>query len=218
MDLFGYWVGAIMPTFTSQPDETSGVDTFINAGDATQNYATTVYVAVGENNTSTSTYRTLIKFDVSSIPKSALLVSATLSVWTALDLSSTTRNYKLFRVKRDWVEAEATWNVWSTGNNWGTGGCSNTTTDYDTTVWATKSFGSAIADDTQMDFVFDATGLTELKKFIDGTYTNYGWMIKADTETDDAYRLHSSSSATAGYRPRLVIEYIVGDFFMVFFR
>ena len=199
--------GGTPATYTSQPNETDGIDIRIVSSTPDTNYNAENILCVGEINAGASVQRTLIKFDLSSIPANATIVSATLSLWTAADFSTNARDYKIYRVKRAWVEANATWNVYTTGNSWGTVGCSNTSTDYDTTVWATKNFGNAIANNTQMDFVFDATGLAELTKFIDGTNTNNGWIIRADTESEDAYTLHSSSGATAGFRPKLVIEY-----------
>lgn len=45
------------------------------------------------------------------------------------------RTVTMIRVRRaDWVEMEATWNIYKTGSNWGTAGCLNTTTDIDTSL------------------------------------------------------------------------------------
>ena len=198
-----------MAIYTSQPDETSGIDTFLYSGAATTNYGTNPEIFVGELNSAADDYRCgLIKFDLSSIPASAHIMSATLSLWTSGDYCDTAHTLQLYRSLRAWVESQATWNIYSTGNNWGTAGSGNSTTDYDgANLWASKSMANNVANNTEIQLIFNATGLVELKKFIDGTYTNNGWLIYVDTWLNTTYGYHSSSVGTAGYRPKLTIEF-----------
>ncbi len=192
-----------MTTLVLQPDETSGVDTYLDNGETTTNYGTEVRISAGEDNTVARIYRTLIKFDLSSIPSNATITSATLSLTIELDRSSNARDFKLYRVLRDWVEAQATWNIWKTSNNWSTAGCGSDGNDADlTTAWATTNFSA-----TETGVKSFSINTTEFTKFINGTYSNYGWLIKADTESDDAYTFHSSSAGTAGNRPYLTVVY-----------
>ena len=62
--------------------------------------------------------RALIKFDLSSIPANAVITSATLSLWTANDLSDNTRTIRVYHLKRAFNESQPTWNLASTGVNW----------------------------------------------------------------------------------------------------
>lgn len=197
-----------MTTYTSQPDETSGIDTHISDAAPTTNYGTSDEIVVGELATVVQTNRSLIKFDLSSIPSGATISSAVLSLWTKTDYATDNSTFKVHRVKRNWVEAQATWNIYSTGNNWGTAGADHAD-DFDSTEHASRAFSATETIDAETQFTFDATGLTELKKMIDGTYTNYGWIVRGlIPETANAgYTFHSSSGTTAGYRPKLVIEY-----------
>jgi len=48
---------------------------------------------------------------------------------------------------------------------------------------------------------------SEVQKLVDGTYANYGWLLKLDTEVDDARLYASSENANADDRPKLVITY-----------
>lgn len=205
-----------MTTYTSQPDETSANDTFIQDTAANTNWGANAEIKVGEFYPAASDIqRTLIKFDLSSIPAGATITSAILTLTVSANAAANARDYKMFRVLRNWVELQATWNIFSTGNNWGTAGCSNTATDYDPTAHATTNFAATITLNTEKTFSINTT---EFKKMVDGTYQNYGWLIKADSEANDAHAFHSSSATTASYRPKLVVEYTAnsGNFFMMF--
>jgi hypothetical protein len=196
-----------MTTYTSQPAEAAATDTTIELLAPTVNFGTGGLLGVGNNEfAGNETWRTLIKFDLSSIPQTAYISSATLTLTISADKAQNARDFKMYRILRDWIEIEATWNQWKNGNAWTTAGCGSNGNDADlTNVWATCSMGTA--DSGTKNFVFSATGLAELTKMVFGTYTNYGWLIKADTEANDAYEFCSSSNATSGNRPLLTIEY-----------
>ena len=207
-----------MTTLTLQPNETDGYDTSLAQSNPNTNYGGDAVLYIGESNVATNIRRGLIKFNLSSIPSNAVISSVVLSLWVAFDASSNARDYKLYRVLRDWVETQATWNIWKTSNNWTTAGCGSDGNDADlSTVWATCSFTATETDNTEKQFVLDATGLAEFTKWVNGTNPNYGWLVKADTEVNDGYNMDSSSSATAAQRPKLVVTYTEGggEFFLV---
>ncbi len=90
----------ILYTLTLQPDATAGVDTYIYSGSKNANYGTSSEMGVGEdNNSNNKAARSLIKFDLSSIPDNATITAATLSLWTSKDLSSNTRTIRVYRLK-----------------------------------------------------------------------------------------------------------------------
>ena len=201
-----------MATYTSQPDETSGIDTFLHGYSDLQNtnYATDALLQIGElNNTTASPCRTLIKFDLSSLV-GANIISATLSLFVSEDYADNARTFRAFRMKRAWVESQATWNIYSTGNNWSTAGGFHSD-DCEQTDIGTCDFTDSEAANTEKTFTLTAA---KVREWIDGTFTNNGLLIKADTELNEGYLMHSSSSATAGYRPKLVIEYFRGGQFI----
>ncbi len=203
----GDWSGWILdPTYTSQPDETSGEDTFLRSTNTTTNYGTQPILQVGEFPGVARIHRSLIKFDLSSIPSTNTVSSAILSLWINADNSNNARTANAYRVLRNWVESQATWNAWSTGNNWTTAGCGSDGNDAD----LTNSHGSCsftASETVGAEKQFSMT-VSEIQKFINGTYANnYGWILRMNTETDDQYDFESSSSATASIRPKLVIEH-----------
>lgn len=75
---------------------------------------------------SASAHRGLIRFDLSSIPAGTAITSATLEMYyqdkmgSADPVGKTLMVYKVTRT--DWVEGQATWNVYKTGSSWTTAG------------------------------------------------------------------------------------------------
>ena len=194
-----------MTIFTSQPDESVGIDTFISDLNPTTNYGTSSRIEIGEADGVTSVLRGLIKFDLTSIPASAVVLSATLSLWTEADYSINTRTLRAYRVLRNWVESQATWNIFATSNNWGTAGCANTSSDREAT-----DIGSVSVLHNESANIEKQISLTpsKVQEWISGAVNNYGLLLKMDTESNDAWRWHSASAATPDYRPKLVIEYL----------
>ena len=189
-----------MPTLTIQPNAAAGMDVFLHKHYPTNNYGAEPDLRIGERNTHVDyVIRTLIKFDLSGLPADAIISSAVLSLWCVTDKSSHARTFRVYRVKRDWVEDEATWNIYSTGNNWQTSGAAGAN-DREATDIGTRAFTA-----TEALNEFKAFALTPVTKA--GLDLGYGWILKADTESDDMYIFDSSDQATAAQHPKLVIEY-----------
>jgi hypothetical protein len=104
-------------------------------------------------------------------------------------------------LKRAWVETEVTHNVYSSGNNWGTAGAGNSSTDYDETISKAIS-GANIAISN------DATFNSWCLSWIDGSVTNNGFYIVGGG-SGAYYNFGSDDNATASNRPWLAITYTV---------
>ena len=196
-----------MATLTIQPDETTGEDCFLYSVAATTNYATGDLL-IGESNADAAVARSLLQFDLSSIPTGVLITSATLTLTFAEDgnyRATNSRTARVYRVLRNWVESEATWNIYSTGNNWGTAGCANTSTDRGATDIGTASFSTGNSANETVVFTLNAANIQEM--IGGGSFTNNGFLIKVDTESDDLFYFCSSGEATESYRPKLTITY-----------
>lgn len=188
-----------MTTTTLNPT----ADTYLSNSAATTNYGSATTVQHGAYAGGIIRH-SLVKFDLSSITSSDICNSATLSVWLALDLANSDCTFSIHRLLRNWVENQATWQIYSTGNNWGTAGGTNSS-DIDTTamgVSGTVSSTSALGTEIQI-----IINTTEMKKMYDGTNTNYGWLIKSTSETEsDIWGVYSREYATSTVRPKLVVE------------
>lgn len=212
------WANRFMPawnagfdTYSSQPDGTAGLDTTISSSAPTTNYGTSTGTYVGESGGNID--RTLIKFNFSSITPPVSVSVATLSLWLYDDLSSNARSFRVYRQKRDWVESEATWNIWKTSNNWSTAGGFHTDDCEQTDIGSRSMSSSESAGEKQWTLTNAA-----LAEMINGTFTNKGFLMKADTESADSYGFRTSDYGTAGERPKLVMTYslVGGDFFPFF--
>ena len=115
----------IDPTLTVQP---SAKDTFLNEDAATTNYGNLTFLAVREAYPGyNEVMRSALEFGISALPGGAILSSATLqlyyyALYNLTDgVGKTIWAYK--QTHPDWVELEATWNIYKTGSNWtATGG------------------------------------------------------------------------------------------------
>lgn len=188
------------PTITLQPDATAGEDTPLISSTPTRNYGGATGASVGRT-TSTTLSRFLLKFDLSSLPDSAILDSSILTLYQT-QTNSNPNTIEIFRSKRAWVESQATWNVYATGSSWQEAGGFGAD-DCDATVIGSLAFtGSETAG--YRDFVLTPTTKADLD------FGN-GWLLKATDEvTASAHRAFNTSDvSTAAYRPKLVIEYTV---------
>jgi len=123
----------IDPEVTIQP---SSKDTYLAKNAATTNYGTQYYLAI--NPSAISIWRSLLEQDATELPDGITISAATLYLYyfsTSATLAGTTLRVLKLR-KADWVEAQATWNIYKTGSSWGTVGALNTTTDIDTSITA----------------------------------------------------------------------------------
>ena len=203
-----------MPTFTQQfTNDTDGFDTFLDSNATTSNYDGWNELYIGRSNANNFMYRGLVKFDFSTIPPNAVITSAVISLYSnGVDAAgSGTSLVDVFRILRDWVETQATWNIWKTSNNWSSAGALTNASDVDTTAIATSgAIHANLASGDEITFSLD---VVEFTKFVNGTYSNYGFGFKQQSDTSLA-RMHqycSSRHATSGYHPKLVVEYFTGD-------
>lgn len=199
-DISSFTQPVIDPTLTLQPDPTDGLDTYIVDTSPTINSGSDVFIWSGERNDSNPKYRTLIKFDLSTLPANSIISSAIFSWYVTNDFATNARTHRLYRVKRAWLETQATWNIWTTGNNWSTAGAFHVD-DCEQTEVASRAFTATETLNQFKDFPF--TGLTTKSQLDLGN----GWLIKADTEVNDAYAGAASGDTTASERPKFVVVY-----------
>jgi len=203
--------GSLTPTATQssntlvlQPNASSGMDTFMMNVNPTTNFGTVNEMGVGEANNSLNTVaRSLIKFDLSSIPSNAVITSVTLSLWTNADYSSNGRTIRVFRLKVPFNETQATWNIRASGSNWQTAGASGANDRESVSIGSVQILANEPLN-TEKQIALDAVKIQEL---INGTFANNGFIIIADTEINDGFTYKTSDHATASQRPKLVVQY-----------
>lgn len=155
----------------------------------------------GELNSTISVRRALTRFpslsNGSVIPAGKAIVHAHLRGPFTENLCSNSRVYFMRRVLRDWIPAEVTWNVWRTGQNWATAGASNAT-DIDLATISGSQWYSHYENIGETFYMPLLPG--QVQNMYNGTLSNFGWVILATTETDDAYLIDKANT-------RLVVYY-----------
>lgn len=192
-----------MATLTLQG--TGVTDTYIGSNAPTTNYSTSEFFYDGNLTSVPLTDRIIIKFDLSSIPVGQTINSAVMTFYYNGEHSTNGRVASVYRILQPMVITQATWNVYSTGNNWATAGCSNTTSDREATDISDGPSQPAtpVEDNT---LVFNLT-TSKIKEITDGTFTNNGFLIQVATESNDLCGFKSTDNATTTKRPKLVIDY-----------
>lgn len=181
-------------TLQIQPtNETDGFDVFITDGaDANTNFNDATYdnfLRLGYRTVWGRNSRTMIKMDVSSL-SGATISAADLSIYiSSTDESETGNNsYGAYRITASWVESSVTWNTQPT----------IASVENSTVINATDTGYKAFSIPTMV------------QDWCDGTYTNYGTMIKNPT-TGQKPHFNGYLSANATNTPKLDITYTVSD-------
>ncbi len=195
------------PSLTVQPCEKN---TSLVQGDANSAYGPGgSYGNLGWLNTrcpgGSNQDKVICDYDTTSISTAATVTSATFSMYyySASGTTPAGRTYTCYKMRRqDWVEAQATWNVYKTGSSWGTAGASNTSSDIDTTDAATATMPAV---NNWIDFDVAAqvqaavtAGVRSLFLVLDPNTsgTNYGALFYDRTYAGDTTKI-----------PKLVVNY-----------
>ena len=147
---------------------------------------------------------------LSNITGPVTVNSATLRMKQRQNNGVGTESFTLRRCLRDWVEAQVTWNIYKTSNNWTSGGGMSNGNDRSSTISVTKAAGTS---DVVISFT-SAQLASDVQGFINGTFANDGWHMGLDDETggDSRFWLFDSSEhGTDGNRPELEVDYTVGS-------
>ena len=190
----------IDPSFSDQPDETDGVDTFINNDAATTNYGTAVQMWC--KNRIGDWYKPMMRWDISSIPSNATCDDANLVLSIDDRVGTTNGIIDIHRMLEAWVETEATWNIYATSNNWNTSGAEDGTNDYESgTILATATNTGDTGTTTQWDFT-----ASEIDTDISNGSLDIGLYMRS-TGNPNSHKYATSGSSTSGDRPVLTINY-----------
>jgi hypothetical protein len=191
-----------------QPDATEGKDSYIQQDDPTMVRGTSsnIDLALHWQN---SAKRGLLEFNLSSIPENSVVDSAILRLYMYNDGPGADVNISAHRVTQDWVEGTsgysdngATWNTYDGTNNWASSGG-----DFDASVEAYN-----ITSLQNQYYDWDITNL--VSAWYEGTYDNYGVLLKGVDETGDVNRrkrFRSSDYGTEAQRPQLIVDYTASD-------
>ncbi len=184
---------------------TPSKDTYINSQSSTNNYGDQPTIRTGRYLFGVYvTTRGLIQFAKPDWAPMIAVTSATLRLYSPMgDFTKTHYCQRLIRT--DWVEAEATWNIYKTGSAWSAAGAGNSADDYTATDQATAS----AAVDNWLEF--DVTAQVEWARSNDA---DPAFRIVCDEGTSTgeiqfASKEYPKDAPAEEYWPHLVIEYRV---------
>jgi len=183
-------------------------DTVLNDDNPNTNYSAEEYLIVGELNDGVNQFRrSILKPSFTGIPTGAVFSTATLNLTVRTDKTGNDRYMYAYRVLRPVTISQATWNKYNSTSSWTTAGCDAAGNDYDS-----SAFGNCLcpAAPTIGSVISMSLSASEMQKFFNGTYSNYGLLLKMDTEYQDATYYYSREDSGGRY-PYLTITYTVPE-------
>jgi uncharacterized protein YhfF len=181
------WPPIIGHTYTASTD-----DTTLRTNNAVTWYGNYSDFAVGNSTASTANVgvaRSILRFDLSSIPAGVTIRSATLQPYLIGSVWSTNQSSNMqittYRINQPWP-ASPTWNNFANAHAEGYGSATVTT-----------SFGR---------YSFDVTAL--VGGWLNGTWPNYGIMLRGQEGGYINLKIFASANyGASSYRPWLIVEY-----------
>ena len=188
---------AVTTCVTLQPNGAIGKDTYIASQNKDSNFGNATTLRTDSENAANRPIRSLIQFDLSSIPNNATVISATLGLYLSSNTGSQTDVVEAHRLTRTWTEGTggtntgATWNRYNGISNWTTAGG-----DYDASI-----AGSFVASGTGSK-TMTVTALAQA--WVNGTYANQGIILLSPPKSGNNEKQYNSSDSTnASRRPSL---------------
>ncbi|MDP2628889.1 MAG: hypothetical protein Q8P15_03255 [Nanoarchaeota archaeon] len=179
-------------------------DTFLYSVSATTNFGTGTNMWIGGTSDNDGISNTLIYYDMSSL-SGATIINSTMYAYmsTTSFAGSGTRTMDINLVKRDWEETEATYNIYSTGNDWATAGGVGTG-DIDYTY--NTSFSGTIA----VAWFSIPMSAGAVQALIDNPSTYYGFIMTPSPYAGSNHRFIFNTREAASNNPSLNVTFTPG--------
>lgn len=178
-------------------------DTKLREQDPTLNFGTATESEITKYNVGDHSHTILSFSGLSNITGPVIVNSATISIYQAAN-GGGTHTLSAYRQLRNFVENQATWNIFATGNNWQTAGGLGAD-DRSGTLSA-----AATANNVNGYKTWSAAQLaTDHQNIINVVNPNYGWHFeRTDGLNDSNYRVVSTSDTTDGFRPYTTVDHV----------
>ena len=167
------------------------------------------YVALYGNSGNGMLIWSSLKFDLSSIPTGQVITSAILKLTTNYTSESPSMDTTagVYRITKDWVEANVTWNDANTSDPWGTAGGDFVGTTGTRLVNPYAAF--TVPKNAAMGSVHTVDVTNLVGEWYAGTYSNYGMDLAAEMISGQFYRSQFASKEDTTYAgPTLEVTYV----------
>jgi hypothetical protein len=181
-------------------------DTYLTSVNPNNNYATANFWYVR----STTQY-TILLYDLSGIPTTDVITSAVLSGYFYNQGGTGDTDIDVYRLKQSWVSNQVTFNNRYTGTAWQTAGALGAD-DYDS-----SSLGQATCVGTSYGWIYWSLSTMVINKMVDGTYSNYGFILRGSADKYAYFRsldygsnfakltINHQAADTSIYVPRIIV-------------
>lgn len=168
----------------------STADTTIYENSSTTNYGSNTKFITGKDNSGPGrNYRSLVKFDISTLPAGATVTSATLRLYQESSVSTSTISIAAHKVTASWNENTVTWSS-SGGGSYNATPLATANVTLGTTGWK--------------EWILPA-GL--IHEWVDFPATHFGILLNSGGGKNTRADFSSRENATSPQRPQLVIVY-----------
>ena len=142
----------------------------------------------------------LINWDISSIPTTAVVESASI---TLNSITTTAQDYEIYELLKPWVESQVNWDQTAAGTDWEVSGARGAT-DRGSAVLGSVIFTTAGFVTVELN----AAGIALVQSWITAPAANNGIVIQDYSTNDFAGAfIYSSEAFTAANRPILTVTY-----------
>ncbi len=167
--------------------------TFVNDTYIDYNYVNTNYGNKSTINVENGDLYGMIKFNLSSIPETATIESANISL--SLNNTEADQDIQFYRVLQPWNEYNVTWDNWYSVSNYST-----------SANISGKIFTSPVNQ------YYNWSALTDVKYLCNNSNSNYGWLIEVtSTPNSKLAELDSKEAVNESRRPVLYVTYSEGN-------
>lgn len=173
-------------------------DTFIASTGEDVNFAGDTWIRAHSD----GRMKGLLRFDLSSIPSQAVVVSASLEMMIYYPSGSfSPLTMAAYPISTTWDVREVTWRQAAAGKPWRAPGCIDTTVDRSPTPAGTVMVSQSGVY--RMDLTSAAAG------WVASPDTNYGFLLVAQGPVSTQLNQASSEFVTLGSRPKLTVTYVL---------
>ncbi len=142
---------------------------------------------------------TLFSWDLSSIPSGSAVQSASMTLNVT---GGSTQSFEIYQIKRPWTESQVTYEVTSTGVNWGSPGA-NGSFDRGTTALGTVTATAAGT----VTINLNAAGIAVVQGWVDNPSSNHGFILLDYAASSDRLEFVSSEDANTALQPAFKVNY-----------
>ncbi|MDQ0156471.1 DNRLRE domain-containing protein [Robertmurraya andreesenii] len=184
-------------------------DTNLRSGAPTQTGGNDLELGTGlyKDSTHQNVIRSLLKFNVSSIPQNVIITNADLNLWMSSVSNDTPIDIGAYQMTKAWEENQASWNYSKTSpyTSWSAKGGDYVATPIDTV----GGIGSLL--DLSINLKWSIP-VSLVNRWLANPASNYGILMKSKSESLNTYKKFISSEHSIGteYQPLLVVTYKTG--------